>query len=69
MITEKESRFGCPQGCTTLTDGICLVHPGLEGDMVDLLGMPVAVYPGKNICQTFLPIEIEVTRLQNATST
>lgn len=38
----------CPQGCTTLTEGICIVHPGLQGDMADLLGVLVE-YPRQTV--------------------
>lgn len=69
MTTEKESRFEYPQGCTTLANGIHLVHPGLHGVMVDLPGMLVVAYPGQTVYLTFLPIEIEVTHLQNTSST
>lgn len=41
----------CPQGRLTSTEGVHLVHPGLQGDMADLLGMVVVVvmeYPVMN---------------------
>lgn len=69
MTTEKESRFEDPQGCTTLADGTCVVHLGLQGGIADLLGMLVTRYPGMTVYLTFLPIDIEVIHLQNTSST